>query len=330
MSSSVRCPLCHAANAADASCCAACGVGLVAQCPSCEAVNPRRALACRVCGWRPLTVADAPAPRPPTPSTPSKPATPATALPTPTPPAPLPQPRAAAPAPMFELIEPRAILTPQEEAALRAGLDDPPAPQWPELSTPARPATNPVVGGLELWADPYAAQPPAPRPARTTDVSLTAKALARQAARRARLAQDAAAAAAPVPRDVLVLEEDDGARRQLCELLGGFGFEVHAAETLDQADALLKTRPFAAAFLDLVLEGAEEGAGLELCYRIKQGGPGGPTAVVVLAAQERPADRVRAALARSDVYLPRPISRGDVARALESCGVRLPADARRR
>lgn len=289
MSSSLRCPLCHAANAADASWCAACRVGLVAQCPSCEAVNPRRALACRACGRRPLTIADAP---------------------------------------MFELIEPRAILTPQEEAARRNGVDDRPVPPWPGLPTPDRP--GPAAAGLEVWADPFAVQPRAPPLAHATDASLTAKALAKQAARRARLTQDAVDAAAPVPRDVLVLEEDDGARRRLCELLGGFGFEVHAVETLDQADALLKTRPFAAAFLDLVLEGAEEGAGLELCYRIKQGGPGGPTAVVVLAAQERPADRVRAALARSDVYLPGPISRGDVARALESCGVRLPADARRR
>jgi CheY-like chemotaxis protein len=327
--SSLRCPLCLAANPADATACAACGVGLVAQCPSCDAVNDRRASACRVCGWQPLVIDAALPARAVRPAASAAP----TALTAPTAPAPtaaVPPPQPAA-LPTLALIEPRAILTAQEEAALRAGLDDLPAPQWPELSSPGRPATDPVAAGLELWGDPYAAQPPAPpRPQAPHEPTLTAKAMARQAARRARMTQGSADGQTPLPRDVLVLEEDATARRQLCELLGGFGFEVHAAETLDQADRLLRTRPFAAAFLDLVLEGAEEGAGLELCYRIKQADASGSTAVVVLAAQERPADRVRAALARSDVYLPRPISRGDVARALESCGVRLPADARRR
>jgi len=56
---------------------------------------------------------------------------------------------------------------------------------------------------------------------------------------------------------------------------------------------------------------------------------GPSTAVVLMSPRLRPADRVRAALARSDAVLAKPLSRGDVARTLESCGVALPADERR-
>ena len=52
-------------------------------------------------------------------------------------------------------------------------------------------------------------------------------------------------------------------------------------------------------------------------------------AVLLVTAQLNPADRVRATLAGIKAPLTKPVSRGDVARALESCGVTLPADARR-
>jgi hypothetical protein len=42
-----------------------------------------------------------------------------------------------------------------------------------------------------------------------------------------------------------------------------------------------------------------------------------------------PADRVRAALAGISSPLIKPVTRGEVARALEACDVVLPADARR-
>lgn len=294
---SVHCPLCNADNPAGATACAACGVGFVVECRQCDTINPAQTPRCVTCGHR---LGDGAA---------AAPAGAATAL---------------------DLIEPRPILGADELTApsLRswAGVSAEPERVWPELvdsgdlvGTFATTETAPAA--VDVAAD-----------ALERERRLTAKALARQAARRARLG-DAERAIATSP-DVLVLDGNDATRGQLCGLLGAFGFHVFPAQTLAQADTLLKARPFAAAFLDIVLDGADEGAGIELCYRIKHGSDavGGHvhnTAVVVLSAQVRPADRVRAALARSDVYLAKPVSRGDVARALESCGVPLPSDARR-
>jgi DNA-binding response OmpR family regulator len=52
-------------------------------------------------------------------------------------------------------------------------------------------------------------------------------------------------------------------------------------------------------------------------------------AVLIVTKELQPADRVRAALAGIDSPLIKPVTRGDVARALEACYVTLPADARR-
>jgi CheY-like chemotaxis protein len=48
-----------------------------------------------------------------------------------------------------------------------------------------------------------------------------------------------------------------------------------------------------------------------------------------MSANARPVERVRAALAGCDTYLSKPVVRGDVARALQSCSVPLPLDSRR-
>jgi CheY-like chemotaxis protein len=57
---------------------------------------------------------------------------------------------------------------------------------------------------------------------------------------------------------------------------------------------------------------------------------GHPTpAVLIVTAELQPADRVRAALAGINSPLIKPVTRGDVARALEASDVLLPADARR-
>jgi hypothetical protein len=50
---------------------------------------------------------------------------------------------------------------------------------------------------------------------------------------------------------------------------------------------------------------------------------------VLVSTQLRPVERVRAKLAGCDGMLVKPVTRGDVARTLEACGLSLPADARR-
>jgi CheY-like chemotaxis protein len=164
------------------------------------------------------------------------------------------------------------------------------------------------------------------------DKAHAAKAAARAASRRLRLAATAASHAAGTPLiDVLVLDSDAAACAPLCALLERFGFTVHRGATAAQAQELLPQRTYAAVFLDLALEGTSGGVGLELCRRVKRSTRTQPhTAVLVItAAQAQPADRVRATMAGAEALLLKPLGRGDVARTLEDNGVALPSDARR-
>lgn len=220
----------------------------------------------------------------------------------------------AATPPTLTLIEPTLPPEPPPEgrAALEASLAGP--EEWPDLpqAPPEAPTAPPVA------------------PLREPDRRTVTKAMARQAARRARMAALMSDAAQPPPVDVLVLDDDAGTRAELVRLLGRFGFHVHEALDLHHAEQLADLAPFAAAFLDIRLDDSDGGAGVALCERLHR--PvrgGGPTAIVLMSPRLRPADRVRAALARSDAVLAKPLSRGDVARTLESCGVALPADERR-
>jgi CheY-like chemotaxis protein len=160
-----------------------------------------------------------------------------------------------------------------------------------------------------------------------------AKAAARRAARRARLAATTAAAASgQIPPDVLVLDPDDSARDRLCALLEHFGFCAYPARNVSQALWLLETRPFRATFLDVDLDDSADGAGIEVCQRVKNGSRltiGPASALFIVSAKDQPVDRVRAALAGCDAFLIKPLARGDIARALESCGVPMPSDDRR-
>jgi len=160
------------------------------------------------------------------------------------------------------------------------------------------------------------------------DAKHAAKVAARAAARR-RLAGDGSEPRATEPlRDALVLDRDEAAGMLLCTLLERFGFDAMWVRSIGQAGAQLGARAFAAYFLDLTLDGE----GLALVQRIHklpvpEGHPA--PAVLLVTAQLNPADRVRATLAGIKAPLTKPVSRGEVARALESCGVTLPADARR-
>jgi CheY-like chemotaxis protein len=161
----------------------------------------------------------------------------------------------------------------------------------------------------------------------------TSKEAARAAARRARLRDSQPSRAAfAAPPDVLVLDDSEIAVRFLCRLLGDFGFRAHPVRDSAAAWALLQGQRFAVAFLDIVLDESEPDDGIALCQRIKQQPPRpdcGAACVMLVSGDARPADQVRARLAGGDAFLAKPLSRGSVARALEACGVALPADARR-
>jgi CheY-like chemotaxis protein len=187
----------------------------------------------------------------------------------------------------------------------------------------APPGTSPLT---QLRGD---AQPATPDSAR--EGHAVAKAEARAAARRARLTHAARGSAHESPlANVLVLDSNDPAREHLCALLEVFGFCTYPVRTVAEANWMAETQSFTAAFLDMDFGSADAGMAIDLCRWIKQASATSRTcALIVVCASTHPADRVRAALAGSDVVLAKPVGRGDVARALEHCGVVLPADARR-
>ena len=136
----------------------------------------------------------------------------------------------------------------------------------------------------------------------------------------------------PAPADVLVLDDSEVALRYLCKLLGEFGFRVHPVRDSQAAWALLERQRFAAAFVDMRLDADDPVDGIVLCQRLKSAPllpERGAASVMLVSGSGQPADEVRARLAGCDAFLAKPLTRGSVARALDGCGVALPADARR-
>ena len=178
---------------------------------------------------------------------------------------------------LLDLGEPPAMLPDQAAAAsrpemLRSDPDPFSPPPPPPMSLPTAPAW--VVGvppTLPLSSAVPAATALAKRP--------PSKAERRAAVRRARLAQDASApAAAASAREVLVLDGIAATQAELCALLTSFGFIVRPARTHAEAFALLASHAFAAVFLDIVLDGYNEGVAFELCLRAKSAAPAGSAA----------------------------------------------------
>lgn len=158
-----------------------------------------------------------------------------------------------------------------------------------------------------------------------------AKAAHRAAVRKARLGNSPAAAEGAV-REVLVLEAEDRARAELHALLRAFGFNVSTTVDPRVAAALVSRRRFAACFVDVALDGSDGGAGVEFCRALRRAdqAEGQTRTLLVLVAPRRDVTgEVRARLAGCDAVIPKPVSRGDVARAFEGAGVALPADERR-
>ena len=183
---------------------------------------------------------------------------------------------------------------------------------------------------------PSAPDAPKPPPAavQTPPERAQRKAAIRAAVRQAQLSNaNPMAPAAMKATDVLVLDPDDGNRNTLCALLTKFGFTTHAVSRTAQAAELLEACPIVAAFLDIPFDGSDNGAGVELCRLVHQSASPlagrSPMVFVLLSARPRAVERVRASLAGCDAFVTKPPSRGGLARAMESCGLAIPADPRR-
>jgi CheY-like chemotaxis protein len=276
-------------------------------CPVCRSVIPTDAQRCSVCGAA-LDEWDARAPpvRPPTEGRPASALWLDDPVAPPHPPEPADEPEAA----------PLSI-------TLRE-IDLPPPPEV--LAGPPSPRPPTSAEGL-VMSDP---EPPLITEAAQLALNKTAR---RATVRRERLlGESAAGVAAPTVPEVLVLDADDTARDQICSLLRAFGFGVHAANDAGKASALVASRAFAAAFVDIALDGADGGAGIDLCKHVRNASRrrgGAPTLLVLVAAQLPPTDRVRADLAGCDEVILKPVTRGSVARVLDSHHIVLPSDLRR-
>lgn len=211
-----------------------------------------------------------------------------------------------------------------------ASLPPPTAPPPSPPSPPSPPRPPPAAPSPPSSSAASARAKPAPFAKLSEVERAEAKAAARRASRLARLAQSADAGAGS-PHDVLLLDATPGSAA-LVQLLEAFGFQVHRAEGIAQAMSVLQRTPLAAAFVDAAAQDVTGIDGLGLCQQIKQRQlplAGSVPAVMLLAERDSAAGRVRAKLAGCDAFLIRPVARGDAARALESCNVALPADARR-
>lgn len=216
--------------------------------------------------------------------------------------------------------------------------------------SPAAPSPARGTSAGALWLDelevPAPSQPPIPPATRSPDVRarvddvLEDQRARKKAARRAhvrRLLHNAAAeprSTAETSRHVLVLERHAETRRELRSLLEEFGFSVMSAVAIDEVHQALVTAPpaFVAVFVAADQEAEFAGDGLELCQFLREAGwiqDRDTTAVFVLAATMRPADRVRALLAGCDEVISSPPTRGAVAGALDRRGIALPCDNRR-
>ena len=104
-----------------------------------------------------------------------------------------------------------------------------------------------------------------------------------------------------VPR-VLVVDDDDGLREQICRYLGDNGFETAAAANAAAMDRALAARGFDAVVLDVMMPGED---GLSVCRRLSQAkGP----AILFMSALGAELDRILGLELGADDYLAKPCS----------------------
>ena len=104
-----------------------------------------------------------------------------------------------------------------------------------------------------------------------------------------------------LPR-VLVVDDDDGLREQICRYLVESGFEVEGAFNAAEMTRALQAREFDAVVLDVMMPGED---GLSICRRLSH--DNGP-AIVFLSALGEELDRILGLELGADDYLPKPCS----------------------
>ena len=129
---------------------------------------------------------------------------------------------------------------------------------------------------------------------------------------------------------ILLLRATSADADPLSEQLKAFGFDVRLRTDLPDLPA---PWPFVAVFVDLALRPADGGVAIDLCNEVRERSrlPGVLKPVLVLVADQlSPTNRVRAGLAGCNEILLGAISRGSVAKVLDTRGIKLPSDQRKR
>jgi len=123
-----------------------------------------------------------------------------------------------------------------------------------------------------------------------------------------------------LPRELLVLDDNDGLRNWLFRAMERRGFVPHCAESIAEATALLRTVAPDYAVIDMRLE---DGNGLEIIPLLKKLRP--KARIVVLTGYGNLASAVAAIKAGANDYLAKPAAADQIAASLLSGdGDRLP------
>jgi DNA-binding response OmpR family regulator len=104
---------------------------------------------------------------------------------------------------------------------------------------------------------------------------------------------------------ILVVDDDDGARRGITSLLESAGFETAEAETGEAALALARALQPRLALVDVYLPGL---SGYEVCHRLKAEYGEALPVVLVSREQREDLDRVAGGLLGADDCLTSPVS----------------------
>ena len=107
---------------------------------------------------------------------------------------------------------------------------------------------------------------------------------------------------------ILVAEDDNSARRLLCEVLSGYGYETIPAVDGAQALELLQAHHADLIVLDVMMPRMD---GLQLTRRLRE--EGHTTPILMLTARETTQDKCRGFLSGADDYVVKPVDEEELA-----------------
>jgi two-component system, cell cycle response regulator len=118
------------------------------------------------------------------------------------------------------------------------------------------------------------------------------------------------------PLRALVVDDSTTIRRLMDLTLTPLGIEVEFADRGEEALVQVKRNHYDIVFLDIMLPGID---GYRVCKQIKAEKNTRNIPVVMLTSRGTAFDKVRGLMAGTDVYLTKPLERGQLIQALSKC-----------